>query len=208
MKRWLFAVAVAILPLFANDSWAQDPFPGEAPQQAAPAEGAQPQRVQLTQEHIQLLQQIVQQMPEAQREELAKLPKEQQQAILLQILARVLQPERQKQVKEWLQEDRDKRVLFEDAERYPDASERIEYFIREKVDRIVDVKAIAFLHEGHDHEFTYKRLYRAKYVTPKDGKEYVADFLFEKEGPYLKVKKWQRVADQKPAGEQTAQAAE
>lgn len=186
MRLSLFAIAFAILSCAV--------FAGSHELLAQDAPQAAPQQPQLTQEHIQIMQQIVQQMPAEQREELSKLPREQQQQVLLQLLARVLQPQ-QKPVKELLQEDNDKTIHFEVAERYPDASERIEDFVWKKVERRVKVTAIAYLHEGHDHNFIYKRLYRVKYQTPKDGKEYVADFLFEKNGPYLKVKEWRRVPE-------------
>ena len=187
MRLPLFAMVFAIL------SCTQFVLAQDASQ---PPEGA-PQQVQLTQEHIQILQQIVQQMPAEQREQLSQLPREQQQAVLLELLARVLQP-KQKQIKEWLEEDHDKSIVFEDAERYPDGCDRVEDFIYKKTQRRVEVTAVAYLHEGHDHFFTYRRLYRVKYKTPKDGKEYVADFLFEKDGPYLKVKEWRRVPEEKP----------
>ena len=188
MRLSLFATTIAIL-FCTQVVLAQD-----APQ----TPNTPPQGVQLTQEHIQIMQQIVQQMPAAQREELSKLPKEQQQQVLLQLLARVLQP-KQPPIRELLQEDKDKSVNFEDPDQYPDCAERIVDFVRKKVDRQIEVTAIAYLHEGHDHFFVYKRLYRVKYKTPNDGKEYMADFLFEKNGPYLKVKEWRRVPeDQQP----------
>ena len=188
MRRWLFAALWLILPCICAVGHAQ------APTAAGPQQG-EPQRVQLTQEHVQILQQIVQQMPEEQRKALAELPPEQRQQVLLQILARVLQPQQKKEVKEWLQEAQNKPITFEAADRYPDAAERIEEFIRKETDRQVKVTAFAFLRDGHDHFFTYKRLYRVKYKTVKDDKEYMADFLFTKEGPYLTVKEWRRVPE-------------
>ena len=193
MRLSLFAFALAILGCSLLDAQ-QTAQAQETPQ--TPPTGAQ--QVQLTQEHLQILQQIVQQMPQEQREQLAQLPREQQQQVLLHLLARVLQPKRA-EIKEWLQEDQDKSVIFEEAERYPDATERIENFIHKETKRRVEVVSVAYLREGHDHFLNYKRLYRAKYTTPKDGKEYVADFLFEKEGAYLKLKEWRRVPEEQQA---------
>ena len=191
MRRLFFVTAIAILGCAADTAW----------QTANAQEQPGPQQVQLTQEHIQIMQQIVQQMPAEQREALAKLPREQQQEVMLRLLARVLKPQ-PKKVKELLEEDQDKRVIFEEAERYPDCAERVEDFIYKKTERRVDVTAVAFLHEGHDHFLVYKRLYRVKYKTPKNDKEYMADFLFEKNGPYLKVKEWRRVPEEEQANQE------
>ena len=159
------------------------------------AQDPDPTKIQLTQEQAQILSQVFQQMSQEQREAFQQLPPEQKKAVIVQILDRLV-PKKLEPIKEFISEDELRPIEWMERERYRVTSERIEQFILKEADRHVDVTSIAFVRDGHDHFFNYKRQYRAKYKTQTDGKEYMADFILQKDGPYLHVIDWRRVKDE------------
>jgi len=167
------------------------------PAAVALAQEAQPEQrgVELTQEHIEILRQIAAQLTPEQRESLKQLPPEKQKLVMLGLLQRALQQQKPEPVKEWIGPDENPLIEFMERDRYQDTAERIEDFIHEKTERRVEIVAIGFIRDGHDHFFKYRRLYRAKYKT-RSGKQYMADFLLEKQGPYMQVIEWRRVDEQ------------
>ena len=65
----------------------------------------QPQvRVRLSKEHLQVLQQIIEQMSPERRQGLQELPRAQQQMVMLQLLKRAIEKQRPP-IKQWLSED-------------------------------------------------------------------------------------------------------